>query len=294
MLDKFLKDAAGLSDEDKYRLLFQTLFKRQLSADTYIKFHGPPHGEAYGQAILDTFLQSIADKIEKNPMHQSLSAYEVKQFFLSTIRDVADGLMSPTEIQRQELSRLAMEKAQKGLGPMSLPSFLLQEPFALPVEGELSSTGVALPDSSTINPMLVLEGGQGPIPAYYQAQNLYYGQQGPADPQWSTEAPCLDPITYMAVPPNFIENTAPSSLDIAFDNYVNVNSATNGGVYPTSTGYYSYASFEVGENRGPPLICACCCGYISPVSAEDAALSAAGGGLCSVSCINIMHLIENT
>ncbi|KAL2886481.1 Sal-like protein 3 [Ceratocystis lukuohia] len=244
ILDEGLKAGARANEQEKYGHLYQVLFHCDLPTNAYVKFYGPLHGEAYGQAMLHTLLYCIADKITNTPMPQFLPPRETKQLFISTIQDTVNGLMSPNETQRQDLSRLAMMIIQDGLGPMSPPSFFVPEPFALPVETELSPTGTTLPGSSIANPTWVLQGEQSGIPAYQQAQNVSFGQQGPADAQWSTEAAYLDPTTYVDVPPGIIESTAPTSLDITFDDYANVNGVGNYGEYPTHTEYYGHASVD--------------------------------------------------
>ncbi|KAL2886480.1 hypothetical protein HOO65_060310 [Ceratocystis lukuohia] len=264
ILNDSLKAIAKVDDEDKPRRLYQILFKCEPPTNVYFKFYGPPYGEAYGQAVLHTFLQCIVDKIRKTPVDLFLPQYETKQYLISLIKDAAKGLVDPAN--RQELSRLAMEKAQEGLGPMSLPSFPLQEPFALTGEGNHSSTGVVPPESLNIDPMSALQDDQSTIPPCQQPYDFGYGQQGSGDIHWSMGT--LNPAPYTNVTPGVIGNTAPSTVDIALGNYANVNGVGDLGEYPTSTGYDSHFSFGVYESIRLFPFCGMCNNGINPDQPE--------------------------
>ncbi|KAL2886474.1 hypothetical protein HOO65_060304 [Ceratocystis lukuohia] len=275
IFDNRIKAGSGASEQEKYRHLYQALFNRDLPANIYFKYHGPPHGEAYGQAMLHTFLQCITDKIAETPMYQFLPLHEAKKLLISMIQDVADSLMNATEMRRQELSQLATKIVQKGLGPMSPPSLLVPGPFTLPVG--IPPTEVAPPESLNLNLMWLLQGGQNANTTYQQPYSGYVERRF-ADVQWPIGT--LDLTAYTNLTPGAIGNMAPTALDRAPGNYVNGIGAGNHVQFPTNTNHNSDTGFEVGISTGWPLQYTFCFNCGAPVRAENAALLAATVALC--------------
>ncbi|KAL2886479.1 hypothetical protein HOO65_060309 [Ceratocystis lukuohia] len=110
--------------------MYKTLFKCGPPVNGGSKFYGPTFSEAYGQLKLEAALRHRTHVIGKLGEPQLSSGKSTSKLLLALLRASSRGSMNPTDAQRRELHRLAMEKVQGSSGPTTLSSPSMSDLFA--------------------------------------------------------------------------------------------------------------------------------------------------------------------
>ncbi|KAL2886471.1 hypothetical protein HOO65_060301 [Ceratocystis lukuohia] len=132
ILGKIFKDLATgrANGQEHYYHIYKTLFKREPPTNTYSKFNTPAFNEAYGQVKLEAALRHMTHVIENLGEPQLSSGQSTSELLLALLRASSRGSLNPTDAQRRELNRLAMEKVQGSSGPTTLSSPSMSDLFA--------------------------------------------------------------------------------------------------------------------------------------------------------------------
>ncbi|KAL2886475.1 hypothetical protein HOO65_060305 [Ceratocystis lukuohia] len=152
-IGKVFKDSATgrANGQEQYYHIYKTLFKREPPTNTYSKFNTRAFNEAYGQVKLEAALRHMTHVIGRLGEPQLSPGQGTSQLLLALLRASSHGCMNPTDLQRQELSRLAMEKVQGRNGPTSLSSSPLSDLF-VPSDRDIALSRMELKDYFTTVP----------------------------------------------------------------------------------------------------------------------------------------------